>query len=361
MLDLGQLSTLPRSTRGSRNCLQFSFGCLCILPVYFSFSNCIDWLVVGDWVVLAGIGVAVFFLIGKWVRWVCIMVALHSDWLPGTAMYESSLEHDLISINDSSPTYVPGAGSSPSNIDLILCPLAMFSFAKVEVIDDPFGSNHLPVVLELETVVSAASRPTSRINTGDVAWPRFHELLKADLPRLQGSLESGVRPMAVYDEFVRIVREHLLGCGAVRRDDSASKRRPQPLWWSKECEDKIGERRKSYKDYYREQTAEKKAEFKKIDSEVKIFLRRQKRSSFRLFCESMDPSQGMSMIWGTLRALTSRAGALRTNVITDLNSDEFEKLRTDLVREEVPPTDIPLRVIEATVDQLDEPFPPKGV
>ena len=116
---------------------------------------------------------------------------------------------------------------------------------------------------------------------------------------------------------------HLLSCGAVRRDDSARKRSPQPLWWSN-------------------QTAERKAEFKKKDAEVNIFLRRQKRSSFRLFCESMDPSQGMCRIWGTLKALTSRAGAMRTNVITDPNSAEFERLRTDLVREEVSPADIPL-------------------
>ena len=199
----------------------------------------------------------------------------------------------------------PGSGSSPSNIDLIFCPLALFSIAKVQVIDDPFGSDHLPVVLELETAVSAMSRPTCRINTGDMTWARFHELLEADLPRLRGSLESGVPPVTVYD---------------------------------------------------REQTAEKKAEFKKIDSEVKIFLRRQKRSSFRVFCESMDSSQGISKIWGTLRALTSRTGALRSNVLTDSNSPEFEMLRTELVREQVPATDIPLRVIEGTVEQLDESF-----
>ena len=95
----------------------------------------------------------------------------------GAALYELSLEHDLISINDSNPTYVPGLGSSPSNIDLIFCPLAVFSFAKIEVIDDPYGSDHLPVVLALETGVSAEPRPTSRINIGDVTWSRFHELL----------------------------------------------------------------------------------------------------------------------------------------------------------------------------------------
>ena len=148
----------------------------------------------------------------------------------GSAINESSLDYDLISINDTSPTYVPGSGSSPSNIDLIFCPLAPSYIAKVDVIADPFGSDHLPVVLELETAVSAASRPTCRINTEDVSWARFHGHLEADLPRLRGSLESAIPLATVYDEFVRTVLEHLLSCGAVRRDDSARGRRTQPLW-----------------------------------------------------------------------------------------------------------------------------------
>ena len=86
----------------------------------------------------------------------------------------------------------------------------------------------------------------------------------------------------------------------------------QPLWWSKECDDKIKESKSSYKAYYRDQTAERQAEFKRLDSEVKNFLRWQKRFAFRAFCESLDLSHGITKIWFTLRALSSEAGALRT-------------------------------------------------
>ena len=133
-----------------------------------------------------------------WGRWALPQVGLHSGWPPGTrtvfitkgSRYESSLEYDLISINDACPTYIPGSGSSPSNIDLIYFPLALSYIAKVDVIADPFGSDHLPVVLELETAVSSVLKPTRRINTGDVSWARFHEYLEADLPKLRGSLGS---------------------------------------------------------------------------------------------------------------------------------------------------------------------------
>ena len=170
------------------------------------------------------------------------------------------------------------------------------------------------------------------------------------------SLWSSAEPSAVYDEFIRLVLEILLEQGASRREGTTRRRRAQPLWWSEECDAKIRERRGFYKAYYKEQTAERKVEFKRKDSEVKLFLRRQKRNSFRAFCESLDPSQGINRIWRTVRALASKPGALRTNVVTDADLAELRVLRDDLVRADVPPVDIPLEEVGIVDDPLDEPF-----
>ena len=48
------------------------------------------------------------------------------------------------------------------------------------MVSDPFGSDHLPVVLALESVVSAVPKPTSRVNTRELYWSAFHERLEAD-------------------------------------------------------------------------------------------------------------------------------------------------------------------------------------
>ena len=185
---------------------------------------------------------------------------------------------------------------------------------------------------------------------------KFHERIEGELPRLHRSLWSGVISSAVYDDFIRLVLAILLEQGATRREGLTKRKRTQPLWWSEECDAKIRERRNCYKAYYKDQTAERKAEFKRLDSEVKIFLRKQKRSSFRAFCESLDPSQGINRIWRMIRALASRSGALRTNVVTDMISAELRALRGDLVRKDVPPVDIPLREAGLGDEPLDELF-----
>ena len=140
------------------------------------------------------------------------------------------------------------------------------------MVADPFGSDHLPVVLELASAISTVPRPSCRINIREVHWTKFHERIEGELPRLHESLRSGVMPSAVYDEFIRLILAILLEQGATRREGSTKRKRAQPLWLSEECNAKIRERRNCYKAYYKDQTAERKGEFKRLNSEVKIFL-----------------------------------------------------------------------------------------
>ena len=55
-------------------------------------------------------------------------------------------------------------------------------------------------------------------------------------------------PSVVYDGFIRLVLEILLEQGASRREGTTRRRRAQPLWWSEECDAKIRERRRCYKE-----------------------------------------------------------------------------------------------------------------
>ena len=65
----------------------------------------------------------------------------------------------------------------------------------------------------------------------------------------------------MYDEFMQTALRHLLESGSRKTDGTGRRRRVKPLWWSRECEDEIRERRSSCKAYYRDQSVERKAEF----------------------------------------------------------------------------------------------------
>ena len=65
------------------------------------------------------------------------------------------------------------------------------------MVSDPFGSYNLPVVLALESTVSAVPKPTCRNNTREVSWSALHKRLEVELPRLYESLDAGIPPAAV--------------------------------------------------------------------------------------------------------------------------------------------------------------------
>ena len=59
----------------------------------------------------------------------------------------------------------------------------------------------------------------------------------------------------------------------------------------------------------RDQTRLWKAAFRRVDEEVKRFLRSQKSDTFRSYCESLSPSAGLGNIWRTVRSMSARRGS----------------------------------------------------
>ena len=64
-----------------------------------------------------------------------------------------------------------------------------------------------------------------------------------------------------------------------------------------------------------------------VDGEVERFLRGQKHRSVVAFCESFDPSVGLGKIWSTIRSLSVRSSASKTDRTTGLSSPVFRSLR----------------------------------
>ena len=79
-----------------------------------------------------------------------------------------------------------------------------------------------------------------------------------------------------------------------------------------------------------------------MDEKGQRFLRKQKHLSFASFCESIDPSLGLTRIWKTVKSMSSRVAGYRTGRGTDLDSPASEALREELVFPGIPPVEIPV-------------------
>ena len=143
----------------------------------------------------------------------------------------------------------------------------------------------------------------------------FYCVATSTLTPLCGVLVSS--PAVVYAEFLALTTGMLERCGAYRPSSLPGKRKVQPLWWNSECDDAIARKRDALRRYTACQTREERVLCKRIDDEVKRFLRREKQLSFVVFCESIDPSVGLTRIWRTVRSLSSRASGGRMDRCSD--------------------------------------------
>ena len=78
---------------------------------------------------------------------------------------------------------------------------------------------------------------------------------------------------------------------------SPRKGKIQPIWWNAKCDVAVERRRVALMNYISNQAHEEKALDHALDGKVKRLLRAQKHLSFVTFCDSIDPSMGLSKIW----------------------------------------------------------------
>ena len=217
------------------------------------------------------------------------------------------LDRGLVPLNGTLSTLLPVLGRSAGNLDLVFYPASRIGTASVRVTGDTHGSDHFLLVGDLSVSLLYCRSNSNRLNTKNVDWSRFHEQLDASLMTCSWAADVPRDPGVVYAEFLALITRPLERCGAYRPSSLPGKRKVQPLWWNSDCDDAIARRRDALKRYAACQTREERARCRKIDGEVKRFLRRQKHLSFVTFCESIDPSVGLTRIWRTVKSLSSRA------------------------------------------------------
>ena len=123
-----------------------------------------------------------------------------------------------------------------------------------------------------------------------------------------------------------------------------------------QCDAAIARRRAAIKEYLRDQTRLAKAAFRRVDEEVKRFLRSPKSESFRSYCEALSPPAGLGNIWRTVRSMPSRRVSRCSGVTNAPDSPEFRALQDELVQPWRAPVDLPRIEFFDESDVMNAPF-----
>jgi exonuclease III len=148
------------------------------------------------------------------------------------AVLEMADDLNLVVLNDGSITRIAAPPRRSSAIDLTFCSSELSLDITWRVLDDPAGSDHLPIISSLNpTCFPEKFRPNYLDLTKNISWARFSGFVSEGI----FSMPSELNLLDKYELFIEIVQnaaKQSQPVGALSHRDPTVR---APLWWDAEC------------------------------------------------------------------------------------------------------------------------------
>ncbi|XP_050079556.1 uncharacterized protein LOC126567374 [Anopheles maculipalpis] len=147
-------------------------------------------------------------------------------------------------LNSGEATRMQTPKSRASALDLSLCPSAMALDFSWKVIQDPIGSDHLPIEISyIKGGCPVGGIPVKCDLTRNIDWTRYGELVAASL-----SLDlEDLSPVQEYEKLVSIINKCALEAQTRRSHQARTFKKPPTPWWDKDCQAAFNKKREAFK------------------------------------------------------------------------------------------------------------------
>lgn len=205
------------------------------------------------------------------------------------------ISNPICLLNTGTPTYVNAATQSFSALDLSICSPSLYQDIDWSVYENPYGSDHFPVILKFRSMANNLSTRPARWKLSEADWVLFRE--EADLSLL--SFQD-----ATIEQQNNMITESIISA-AIHSIPQTSGRlpgRPKP-WWTADCQASRKAQNKAWGIFRRYPTAANLLIFKQARAKARWTRRRAKRDSWRSFVTSLNCNTPSKMVWDRLRKI----------------------------------------------------------
>ena len=205
------------------------------------------------------------------------------------------IQTNLCLLNDGSATRVDVRTGNASAIDLSLVSARISLDFSWEVVDDSYGSDHLPICISYSRDTSAPPIVVQKFNFKRADWASFTRIVDLDV--------SGDDIDAKVDNVQRSI---LHAAEATIPKTSTTTTKHRVPWWTPDCRQALRERNRRYRHFSKEPSQANFIAYKKARAQARKVVKAARKAHLRDYMSTVNRTTPLTQVWNTIHILNNR-------------------------------------------------------
>lgn len=257
----------------------------------------------------------------------------------GKIIFTELEKSKLVLLNDGQCTTIPRINSQATAIDLSLTTPNMATIVQWNVVEQEFGSNHLLIVMEIQTETPIVRKKIKKCN--------IEKAIKGI---------NDIQPQYIYnpEELQTIFEEKIEEASYIVSNKKADflKR-----WWNEEVKKAYEEKRIKLKMYNKTRSLNAQIEFQKARAIFKRVVRKNKRKHDKQIKELIDESTPVQQVWNVIKGLNAALTGINRGADHSPSKNIAEEfIKKNLVEKSTEWSFKPNDNVQIHDPSMDEPF-----
>lgn len=216
-----------------------------------------------------------------------------------TLIYDLCDDFSMTILNTGEITRIAQPPYRDSRLDLSICTSTLSLDCTWEVIQDPHGSDHLPILISIKN----GNNHNEHVNvaydlTRNIDWNRYEATIAEAVESV-----TVLSPREEYSFLESLIRSSALQAQTKRVPGSSVRVRPSSLWWDSECTEVYKDKSSAFKEFRRHGTVELYIKYAELETKLRNLIKGKKRGYWRRFVDGLSKDTSMSVLWSTARRM----------------------------------------------------------
>lgn len=199
---------------------------------------------------------------------------------------------DMTILNTGEITRIAKPPSLGSAIDLSLCSNSLSLDCSWKVIQDPQGSDHLPIKISIKNEIQSQQKVNITYDlTKHIDWEKFADAME------EAMYSVGDLPPEEEYNFLSHCIINSARQAQTKPIPTTFHRRPSSPWWDIQCSKLFAEKSKAFKTFRKRGSIENFDKYQSLERQFKNLIKGKKRGYWRHFVEGLSRETSMTTLW----------------------------------------------------------------